>query len=364
MTTKPDSLPTPDQLQFGLLNGDEPVGDSVKSANVAAASPQEKSLLNSEIRRRFDEFIANNTHKRASETDFRRKGSLGVALIITDTLINKSAKFPLDPEDFLTEAGTQVRNLSGPNVNKILKKNNIEKSLGTEVGRTNRGASLHMRAYVEFLNTLNKEGLLDLAALNGFWLEKVREFFSTKPFELKLDPSLGLRAMVRNLMKQASERQHQQGGFNFAGTLAQHLIGAKLDLVLGRDDARHHGASQNDARDRHGDFLVNDVCFHVTTAPASVLMLKCKENLSHGLRPIIVTVYSRMAIAEALADDIEIGDRIDIFEIEQFIATNMFELSLFRPSNRRPKVGELVARYNELIDKHETDPSLRICFLE
>lgn len=51
-------------------------------------------------------------------------------------------------------------------------------------------------------------------------------------------------------------------------------------------------------------------------------MLKCKENLSHGLRPIIVTIYSRVAVAEALAEDAEIGSRIDIFEIEQFIATN------------------------------------------
>ena len=44
-------------------------------------------------------------------------------------------------------------------------------------------------------------------------------------------------------------------------------------------------------------------------------------------------------------------------------ATNMFELSLFRPSDRRIKVGEFVARYNELIDGHETDPSLKIHFL-
>lgn len=221
-----------------------------------------------------------------------------------------------------------------------------------------------MRVYIEFLNTLQADDALDLPELMEFWLEKVREFFAAKPFELKLDPSLGLRAMVRHLMKQAEDRQRQQQGFNFAGTLAQHLIGAKLDLVLGIDPGRHHGANQNDAGGRHGDFLLNDVCIHVTTAPAALLMQKCKENLSHGLRPIIVTIYSRVAVAEALAEDIEIGSRIDIFEIEQFIATNMFELSLFKPSDRRIKVGEFVARYNELIDEHETDPSLKIHFLE
>ncbi|WP_175766972.1 DUF4928 family protein [Burkholderia cenocepacia] len=316
------------------------------------------------LRQRFDAFIAANTNKKASGTDFRRKGSLGVGLIVTHTLMTKPQVFPLQPEDFLADAGTQVKNLSGSNINKILKKNGIDKSLGTEVGRTNRGAPQHMRVYIEFLNDVQANGLLDLDALLGFWLEKVREFFAAKPFELKLDPSLGLRAMVRHLMKQAAERQRQQQGFNFAGTLAQHLIGAKLDLVLGIDPARHHGANQNDVGGRHGDFLINDVCIHVTTAPGSPLMQKCKANLSHGLRPIIVTVYSRVQVAEALAEDVQIADRIDIFEIEQFIATNMFELSLFKPADRRVKVGEFVARYNELIDVHETDPSLRIHFLE
>ncbi len=42
----------------------------------------------------------------------------------------------------------------------------------------------------------------------------------------------------------------------------------------------------------------------------------------------------------------------------------MFELSLFKPGGRRSKVGEFVARYNKLIDAHETDPSLKIHFWE
>ncbi len=316
------------------------------------------------LRERFDAFIAANTNRKASETDFRRKGSLGVALILTQTLTKTPQPFPLKSDDFLAKAGTQVKNLSGSSINRILKANGIEKSLGTEVGRTNRGAALHMHAYVEFLNRLNEDGLLDLAALMHFWLERVRDFFAAKPFELKLDPSLGLRAMIRNLMKQAEDRQRQQQGFNFAGTLSQHLIGAKLDLVLGVDTSRHHGANQNDARGRHGDFLINDVCIHVTTAPSVQLLEKCRENLSRGLRPIIVTVYARVTIAETFAQDIGIENRIDVFEIEQFIASNIFELSRFEQKDRRIKVGEFVDRYNDLIDAYETDPSLKIHFIE
>lgn len=40
------------------------------------------SLPKAALRQRFDAFIAANTHKKASETDFRRKGSLGVGLYL------------------------------------------------------------------------------------------------------------------------------------------------------------------------------------------------------------------------------------------------------------------------------------------
>lgn len=55
------------------------------------------SLPKAALRQRFDAFIAANTHKKASETDFRRKGSLGVGLIITHTLMSKASIFPLNP---------------------------------------------------------------------------------------------------------------------------------------------------------------------------------------------------------------------------------------------------------------------------
>jgi len=63
------------------------------------------SVSKTMLRQQFDAFIAANTHKKASETDFRRKGSLGVGLVITDTLMSKPQSFPLNPDDFLTDTG-------------------------------------------------------------------------------------------------------------------------------------------------------------------------------------------------------------------------------------------------------------------
>lgn len=89
---------------------------------------------------------------------------------------------------------------------------------------------------------------------------------------------------------------------------------------------------------------------------------RCRENLNHSLRPVLVTVDRRLKTAQDLAEDAGLGERIDIFEIEQFIALNLYELGQFAAAGRRTAVGDLITRYNEVVDEVETDPSLRIEF--
>jgi hypothetical protein len=57
---------------------------------------------------------------------------------------------------------------------------------------------------------------------------------------------------------------------------------------------------------------------------------------------------------------VDLGDRIDIFEIEQFIALNLYELGSFMMEGRRMALMDFVTRYNEIIEEVETDPSLKI----
>ena len=56
------------------------------------------------------------------------------------------------------------------------------------------------------------------------------------------------------------------------------------------------------------------------------------------------------------------GERIDVFEVEQFIALNLYELGKFAAEGRRVAVGDVVTRYNEIVEEVETDPSLKIEF--
>ena len=100
----------------------------------------------------------------------------------------------------------------------------------------------------------------------------------------------------------------------------------------------------------------------VTTSPGEAVVERCRENLDDNLRPIIVTTERGLAAVEVLAENKGLAERIDVLEIEQFMASNLHELGNFKADGRRTAVEELIDRYNEVVDEYETDPSLKIEF--
>jgi hypothetical protein len=75
---------------------------------------------------------------------------------------------------------------------------------------------------------------------------------------------------------------------------------------------------------------------------------------------LIVTTQSGAEGARALAKNAGVEDRIDILEVEQFVATNVYEWSNFENAKRPVSIRGLVKTYNRIIEKSETDPSLKI----
>lgn len=295
----------------------------------------------------------------AANRGFRGKGPLSVALVVTQHA--KKNGLPLDPETLLTEGGGQVLGLGKGAVQGILKRHGIPRVLASEGGRTSRGSLNNMREYVAFLNELEGKGKVDLDAVEAFWIERVHEFFAGKPFKIKLDASRSLRTIVRDVIAQAVERQKTSAGVYYAGAVLQHLVGAKLDCALGKGAFKHNNFSAADAPGaRVGDFLIGDVAIHVTTSPGEAVIDKCRENLNDGYRPMLVTLQPGLTVAEGLANNIGLSDRIDIFEIEQFVALNLYELGKFGVDGRKTAVAEMVNRYNQIVEEFETDPSLKI----
>lgn len=291
---------------------------------------------------------------------FSRKGPLCVALVVTQ---HARKGLPLNPDSLLTEAGGQVLGLGKGAVQAVLNRHGITRVLAAEGGRTSRGSISNMREYVAFLNGLAAASEIDLDAIETFWIERAHEFFSAKPFKIRLDASRSLRTLVRDMVVQAEERQRNTPGMQYAGAVLQHLVGAKLDCALGIGNFEHNSFSTSDAQSgRNGDFFIGDVAIHVTTAPGEAVISRCSDNIDDGYRPIIVTTARGVTVAEGLAENAGLGEHIDIFEVEQFVALNLYELGKFAAEGRRMAVGDVVTRYNTIVEEVETDPSLKIEF--
>lgn len=294
----------------------------------------------------------------AKEKRFKGKGPLCVALVVTQ---HARKGLPIDPDSLITDGGGQVLGLGKGAVQNILNRHGITRVLAAEGGRTSRGSLNRMREYMGFLNGLAKDEAVDLDAIEDFWIEQVHAFFAGKPFKIRLDASRSLRTIIRGILQQAEDRQKNSPGMYYAGAVLQHLVGAKLDCALGEGQFEHNSFSTSDQQSgRAGDFFIGDVAIHVTTSPSEAVIERCRDNLDDGFRPILVTLQKGLQVAEGLAENKGLGDRIDIFEIEQFVALNIYELASFGADGRKTAVTDIVKRYNEIIEEVETDRSLCI----
>jgi len=289
------------------------------------------------------------------------KGPLALMMQLTRMVGVKP--FPLNAEEFRTEKEGQVAGLGGGNLRKILQEHGITQVLASEGGRTSRGSMGLMSKYLDFLNAWRTEEPIDFAEVKAFWAEQVREYFRNQPFTLTSDLSKTIGASLDELFEQAKKRQKQNPGTQYLGIMLQHLVAAKLSLILPPDTFIIHAASVADSPTaRSGDFVINRMALHCTTAPGEPLIQKCQANLRANLHPIIITVFDRVKTAFDLAADAGLNGRIEVWDIQQFLSTNISEHSMFDGTARNAKLADIIEKYNAIITEVETDPSLRIEF--
>lgn len=295
------------------------------------------------------------------ENAITSKGQL--SLVVQFTRMVRDRDFPLNPADFQTDSKGQVTGIGGGNLKKILAEHGVTKQLTSEGGRTSRGSMGLMMTYVQFLNQWSEEEAVDLFEVENFWAEEVREYFRNQPFVLSSDTSKTVTANLADLFDQAKKRARQNKGTRYLGVILQHLVAAKLQVVLSGDGVEIHGASVADKKtDRAGDFVINSTAIHCTTARADLLMEKCKANLKAGYRPVIITIYDRVHTALTQIEDGGMQEQVDVWDIQQFLSSNVMEHSGFNEVARNHTLAEIIDKYNAIIDAVEHDPSLHIVF--
>jgi len=194
----------------------------------------------------------------------------------------------------------------------------------------------------------------------AFWVGRVREAFAWKPLSVKLGPTKGLRTMLRELLQHVERRGRRGPSGSGLETVLQHLAAATLDCTLAARASRCNSCSPSATQRRGAGLFLGDVAIHVTASPSEALIERCRQNMSEGLRPVVLTLPKGVNVAEALAESKQLGNRIDIFDIEQFVALNVYKLGKFTADGRNTAVDDIVKRYNEIVEEVETDPSLKI----
>jgi hypothetical protein len=185
--------------------------------------------------------------------------------------------------------------------------------------------------------------------------------FVKRQIEFNFDPGKSLQANIQDLLQQADDLQENSGGANYVGAMLQHLVGAKLDVVLGAGKIQHHGSSVADhSTARQSDFQIETIAIHVTTHPSEALVRKCTENLRAGFKPLIITLGDGVEGAAFLLKNANLADRVDVLDIGQFLTANVYERSLFKAAACKVTFSKLLDRYNEIVAGCETDPALRI----
>lgn len=298
----------------------------------------------------------------ARQKKFLHKGGLCVGLVVTRTA--QLSGLPLNANELRTDEGGQVRGLGKAAVQSILAEFGITKVLAEEGGRTSRGSLGLMENYVAALNEMSgKQSKLNLLTVMEWWIEKVKLHFASEGPKFHFDVGKSIAANLADIFAQASEIQKNAGGASYVGAMLQHLVGAKLDIVLGPGLIKHHGYSVADhSTERNADFEVNGVAVHVTTHPTEALIRKAATNLQGGLKPVIVTLSDGAEGAAYLLKSTEWRDRIDVIDATQFLTANVYERSLFRAGDCKATLSAILARYNEIVEQCETDPVLRIRF--
>jgi len=288
-------------------------------------------------------------------------GAICVTLVVTRHASRMG--LPLNANDLLSGRGGQILGLGKRSVQAILAEHGVSRILAAAGGRTSRGNVDKMRMYVAWLNTNMRVKGFDLPLIERWWVENARV---AVPFQrrlhLSVDRNLSFKAAVSALLTQAAKvRSLHSPRIPVYGTakVMQHLVGAKLELVLGHEVECHGAFVADSVTDRPGDYQIEDVVIHVTTSPGEALLRKCVSNLDHGLRPLIITTFRNVAVADTMAENAGISGRVEIFDVEQFVASNIFELSKFKAAVRKLTVRDLITNYNRLAEC-ENNPGLLI----
>ena len=319
-----------------------------KMAVTAGSNPAKRAL------RAFESWYSGLTRYKMNN-NFPAKGTMGAALHVLDRL---KKTYDLNLPTHLAPKGTQIAGYGGPSVKRLLAEFSETRQFLAE-GRTNRGVVDDVRALLEALRPLKLERLEEterneiLQLLQERMVEEVRAFHSHERLKVEYDRSKSTWQSVHDLLALATEVGKE-------GPVAQHLVGAKLQLRYPKISVENRSYSTADEQSRlSGDYRIGDTVFHITVAPNPGHFDKCVRNLRQNLRVYLVVPERLVIGSKQLAEQREPG-RISVQSVESFVAQNLDEITEFSAGRVVDGFRRLLRTYNERVDQVEPDKSMLI----
>ena len=284
------------------------------------------------------------------------RGVIAASLAILDRL---REEYNLSLDVHTTPGNGQVRT-SGQTVKDILARFGEHRLYTSEGGRTNRGSIQGVSSMLDAfaLTGLDEMSQEDRAAIlqscQEFLVERVREYHNRQRIAITYSQASSTWHLVQSILDTAD----QEGK---AGPVAQHLVGAKLQLRFPEVEITNEGfATADQQTQRPGDFLIGDTAFHVTVAPMQALYDKCRRNVDRGFKVYILVPDRRLQGARQNIELALLAELVAVESLESFVSQNIDELSTFTRDGRRLKLVSLLELYNQRVAAVEYDKSLMI----
>lgn len=300
------------------------------------------------------------------ESHRNKKGGVNTNVMTSGIAVAEllRTQYPLDEKSVKSEKNSQVKGLSGKMIKNVLLKHSEDRAFTSEGGRTSRGTlvlatelSKALTKTLELFSPSDEEREFIADALQQYFVECVQvDYFDKKKIGVVIDYEKPVSAIVSDILASTKLRADLP-----AGVVAQHLVGAKLELrfpqlEVGRDKANAADQQTN----RQGDFQLGTTAFHVTVAPSAKLADRARENIRQGYRPIMLVPEVSVSFALGLFKSEGLADRVGVQSIESFVGTNIEEIAEFSSGAIRIGVARLIRKYNERIKECEVDQSLGI----
>lgn len=282
------------------------------------------------------------------------RGTIAAGLVVLEHL---KQSFVLDLDAHRAGGRGQLRGAGAGALRRILAKFGETREFLKEGGRTNRGGPGDMATMLKAISSMKleslnaKERVAIIEDLQGFLVEKVKEYHSRQRLKVSYDPAKTTFQTIADLLSLARSNGKE-------GPVAQYLVGAKLQLRFPELTVSNDSYSTaDDQLGRSGDFLIADTVFHVTVAPMTALFLKCRQNIQGGLRVFLLVPERALVAARQLAEQ-ELPGKISTISIEAFVSQNIEELSTFSQDRLAVGIYRLLRAYNERVDAVEGDKSM------